>query len=626
MATVTITADVNALAHDHDGTAHKTVTIGYTGDVDVRAFALDINVDNGMNIGDSNVTGFLRGESISPTIVPGKAKGYGIFPGRFRDFINPSLPDWDDLNYMPLAPWAAPGAENTGLGWPKMVVEMGTLWATGSADINKPDQTGTLFTFDINSEGGTDCNLTVAADALRGGIVSSDAVEIIAANLPLTIEVAFPCTVPDVVDQLEAAATEAITTAGYNLGTRTTARDDSIDEGKVISTTPAGGEQPACDTDVAYVVSLGPCVVPDVVDELEATATEAITTAGFNLGDKTTARDDDIDAGNVISTTPAAGVQPCGTDVNYVVSLGPCVVPNVVNQAEATATLNITNAGFALGARTTACHATIIPGNVISTTPANPATPGCGTSVAYLVSLGNTPGVPASCTVPATTDADGVYNVTWGAGPNATSYVLESSDANAGTTVYALWVPVYSGTAQTYAEKVGGGVWSYRVKSVNACSESGYTAGDKICTVPEALRKTNPVATGYADWVKYRHPACWAFRRQCHGDINGKRAISGGYVSADDLTIFKSMYFLSQAQIAAAPCTTFTTTQRICGFCADLDHKNKISGGRVSADDLGVFKTYYFQADVNVPCCDFVPPAGDCTLVAPDPNFIFWTN
>jgi len=154
MAAVTITADVNATSHTHDGVKHKTVTIGYTSDVNVRAFALDINVDNGTNIGDNAPTGFLRGESISTT-----GKGYGIFPGRFRDFIDPVAQDWGDANYMPVTPAGAPGAEGTGLGLPRMVVELGTLYSGGP---NTPDLSGTLFTFDVNSEGKADCNLTVA--------------------------------------------------------------------------------------------------------------------------------------------------------------------------------------------------------------------------------------------------------------------------------------------------------------------------------------------------------------------------------------------------------------------------------------------------------------------------------
>jgi hypothetical protein len=250
---VQIAADVNPTQHTHDGVAHKTVTISYIATVDVRAFALDINVDGGCNIGDynepnwnHNPTGFLRGESIDPSIVPGKAKGYGIFPGRFRDFIDPTTPDWPDHNYMPITPWAAPGAENTGLGWPKMVVEMGTLWASGSGDINKPALTGNLFTFDVNSEGNNDCNMTVAVNVLRGGIVGSDAAPITDTNLPFTKKVTFAqgCTVPDCVGGSMTAAQcrAAIIAAGFTSPPREFCDWGTGQPiGRVIAQVPAGG-------------------------------------------------------------------------------------------------------------------------------------------------------------------------------------------------------------------------------------------------------------------------------------------------------------------------------------------------------------------------------------------------
>jgi hypothetical protein len=248
-----------------------------------------------------------------------------------------------------------------------------------------------------------------------------------------------------------------------------------------------------------------------------------------------------------------------------------------------------------------------------------------GSAVNYVVSLGIAPNAPASITVPAA-DADGAYTITWAApvgGGAVTAYQLESSAAGSGTTVYPLWVQIYSGTALSYAEKVGGGVWSYRVRAVNPCNVSAYTTGGNTCTVTECLKGT---ATGYADWVKYRYPACWCFRRQCRGDVDGKKKLVGGYVSGDDLGLFRSSYLLTVAQIVAVPCKNDSTTLgRVCGFCADLDHKNKLVGGRVSGDDLTIFRAFHLQVDANVKCCDTAAPVNDCTLVAGDP-FNFWTN
>ena len=190
MAAVTITADVNSVVVVRDGVVHKTVTIGYISDVNVRSFALDINVDSGMTV--NNIRDFKVGESNSVS------RGYGIFPGRFRDYINPSNPDWEDPNYNPVTPWNAPGAEGSGLDTPRMVVEMGALYQD---DANRPNLSGTLFTFDVNSEGGVDCNLTISKNALRGGIIDDNGNEITATNLPLVKRVYFTCCciVPDCV-------------------------------------------------------------------------------------------------------------------------------------------------------------------------------------------------------------------------------------------------------------------------------------------------------------------------------------------------------------------------------------------------------------------------------------------
>lgn len=280
---VQIAADVNAIQHTHDGVPHKTVTISYIASVDVRAFALDINVDGGMNTGDynepnwdHNPTGFLRGESIDPSIVPGKAKGYGIFPGRFRDFIDPTTPDWPDHNYMPITPWAAPGAENTGLGWPKIVVELGTLWATGSGDINKPALTGNLFTFDVNSENYQDCNLTVAVNVLRGGIVGSTADPITDTNLPFTKKVNFAppgCPVPNCVGGTSAACIAAINAAGF-IGVPRYDETGVPGTGQVVGTVISQVQPPSppaipCNTTIAF---------SDVNYPIRPTATAALYT------------------------------------------------------------------------------------------------------------------------------------------------------------------------------------------------------------------------------------------------------------------------------------------------------------------------------------------------------------
>jgi hypothetical protein len=134
-----------------------------TGTDRARAFALDIAVDNNFTI--VNIKDFNRGESNN--VAPGKL-GYGIFPGKFRDFINPASPNWVDTNYNPVAPVNDLDA-NTGLGTKAVTVELGALYVVGK----EPPLTGTLFRLDVNENkfGIADCNVRLTLNATRGGIV-----------------------------------------------------------------------------------------------------------------------------------------------------------------------------------------------------------------------------------------------------------------------------------------------------------------------------------------------------------------------------------------------------------------------------------------------------------------------
>lgn len=166
MAATTITAVKNGSYTDSNGCRIQAVDIQYTSTVDIRGFALDVNITHGSL---KNIRNFKVGESNSTS------PGYGIFPSRFRDFISPTTPNWADGNYNPTPAWNEPGTTNptTGMGFTAFTVEMGTLFA---GDANKPALSGTLFTVDVNDE--TDCNaiaLAIGANALRGGIVDANA-------------------------------------------------------------------------------------------------------------------------------------------------------------------------------------------------------------------------------------------------------------------------------------------------------------------------------------------------------------------------------------------------------------------------------------------------------------------
>jgi hypothetical protein len=147
----------------------QKVNVGYTGAASadaIRAFALSLQVDMTSDANIQNIRDFNRGESNKP------GGGYGIFPAKFRQYITPlngttiytGDGGWYDTNYTPLAEWGDPNA-----GWGNqtkwIVVELGTLYT----EANTPGASGTLFAIDVCTP--AECNLCIALDQIRGGVV-----------------------------------------------------------------------------------------------------------------------------------------------------------------------------------------------------------------------------------------------------------------------------------------------------------------------------------------------------------------------------------------------------------------------------------------------------------------------
>jgi hypothetical protein len=127
-----------------------------------RAFALELTLGspgNSMTFGEIN--DFNRGESNKP------GGGYGIFPGQFRNNIDPANPNWFGQYYYPVAPSNDVDSNDQGIGNRKIIVELGTLYK----DSNAPGASGTLFTIRVDPNGKTINNLHVALNNIRGGVV-----------------------------------------------------------------------------------------------------------------------------------------------------------------------------------------------------------------------------------------------------------------------------------------------------------------------------------------------------------------------------------------------------------------------------------------------------------------------
>ncbi|MFG3338878.1 PASTA domain-containing protein [Glycomyces sp. NPDC048151] len=126
-----------------------------------------------------------------------------------------------------------------------------------------------------------------------------------------------------------------------------------VKAGEVTRTDPAAGEEVKAGTPVTLFVSDGfpPITVPDVVGQDEDAAVDALEAEGLVIGEVTRSHSDTIDAGQVISQTPA-GEAPAGPGdtVDLVVSDGPepVEVPDVEGMEIGEATELLEGLGFAV--------------------------------------------------------------------------------------------------------------------------------------------------------------------------------------------------------------------------------------------------------------------------------------
>jgi len=180
-------AAVNITATQGSGSDNNKVYVRYTtGGEAVRAFALDFNLGVATpgpnNVVWSGIQDFNRGESNKP------GGGYGIFPGQFRNNINPSDPNWLNQYYSPIAPPNDVDSNGTGTTYRKVICELGTLYK----DSNAPGTVGALFTLLVDSNGMSSCPLTVTTNTVRGKVVLEDGSSVdpvITATSPLVFAV-----------------------------------------------------------------------------------------------------------------------------------------------------------------------------------------------------------------------------------------------------------------------------------------------------------------------------------------------------------------------------------------------------------------------------------------------------
>ena len=193
--------------------------------------------------------------------------------------------------------------------------------------------------------------------------------------------------VPDVVGRTQDEANAELTAAQL-VPAFVPAADDTVPAGQVVGTDPQAGASAAIGSTVTVTVSSGPAAVqvPDVSGQTQQEARQALTGAGFTVGDVVeTDADPSADAGTVVSTDPAAGTSAQrGTAVTLNVASGQVQVPDVTGTslAEAQQTLN----GLRLTTNTsTGAPGSGEPGTVVSQSITAGTSVDVGTSVDLVV-------------------------------------------------------------------------------------------------------------------------------------------------------------------------------------------------------------------------------------------------
>jgi len=200
--------------------------------------------------------------------------------------------------------------------------------------------------------------------------------------------------IPNVVGTLQAAATQALTGAGYAIGSVTSTSDAAVPSGHVISTNPPSGTAANTGAKVDLVVSTGPkaATIPNVVGLSQAAATQALTGIGYVIGTVTSASDPAVPPGDVIKVNPPSGsAANAGSKVDLVISTGPkqqIIVPDVIGYTRQTGEVMLKQAGFQVGTVKSKRSEQVPLGGIDNTSPAAGEMADQGSAVNLEVSSG----------------------------------------------------------------------------------------------------------------------------------------------------------------------------------------------------------------------------------------------
>ena len=201
--------------------------------------------------------------------------------------------------------------------------------------------------------------------------------------------------IPDVRGMSETEAQNELEDAGFKV-TSSFQYDDSVESGKVISTTPEAGTKAEKGSTVTMLVSQGSNkkTVPDVRGMADATAQSTIKSYGFNVGTVTYDYSDSVEKGMVISQTVEPGTKAsAGTSISITVSNGPkpeekIEVQSFVGQQESALKSWASSKGLYTNISDSQYSDSYAKGCIISMTPSS-GTVSKGGTISYVISLGS---------------------------------------------------------------------------------------------------------------------------------------------------------------------------------------------------------------------------------------------
>ncbi|HMI27385.1 MAG TPA: PASTA domain-containing protein, partial [Streptosporangiaceae bacterium] len=129
-----------------------------------------------------------------------------------------------------------------------------------------------------------------------------------------------PIAVPSVVGQQQNQAEATLQAKGFNVDVKTDATS-SAPAGQVISQNPSGGTA-APGATITITVSGGAVSVPSVVGDSQQTASQVLTTAGFQVSVQNGSGPAQYANGTVFSQQPASGTATKGSTVTIFVQNG----------------------------------------------------------------------------------------------------------------------------------------------------------------------------------------------------------------------------------------------------------------------------------------------------------------